>query len=105
MNSDIILSLRVISDITPGITLTPIYDNTAGNVIKLAVNVDNSSIKVNTDNKLYVPCISTSTNKDGFYITDENNNIGLSYNADGLDVAKVSDHFVELMRTALGLTN
>ena len=47
--------------------------------------------------KSYIAKYITDTTTTGFNITDDEGNIGLSYNEDGLDVAKVTDHFLEVV--------
>ncbi len=47
--------------------------------------------------KFYIAKYITDTTTTGFNITDNEGNIGLSYNEDGLDVAKVTDHFLEVV--------
>lgn len=38
--------------------------------------------------------------KDGFHVVDENLNVGMRYDEDGLDAAKVSSHFVEVLKAS-----
>ena len=51
------------------------------------------------------------TNIDGFYVSDENGNIGLKYDTLGFDAAELSDHFKNLIKLidgiglALGITS
>ncbi len=41
--------------------------------------------------------IIPNTEEKGFFVADADNNIGLQYNIDGLDTAKLSNHFKELL--------
>lgn len=43
-----------------------------------------------------------NTEKSGFYITDSDGNIALKYDTNGLDSAKVSDHFLEIVTSEVG---
>lgn len=38
--------------------------------------------------------------EDGFYIIDEDHNVGMKYDEDGLDAAKVSSHLIEVLKAA-----
>ncbi len=38
--------------------------------------------------------------KDGFHVIDEDLNVGTKYDKDGLDAARVSSHFVEILKSA-----
>ena len=40
------------------------------------------------------------TEEDGFFVIDENGNIGMQYDEDGLDVALLSQHFIALLNQA-----
>ena len=47
-----------------------------------------------------------TTNEKGFFVVDSSNYIGLKYDSDGFDVAKLSKHFVELIKASgLGDSN
>lgn len=46
-----------------------------------------------------IPEELATTGQPGFHIIDINNNIGLRYDANGLDAAKVSEHFKSLIST------
>lgn len=39
-------------------------------------------------------------NEDGFHIVDENLNVGMKYNENGLDISKVSSHFIEVLKAS-----
>jgi hypothetical protein len=38
--------------------------------------------------------------EDGFHVIDDNLNVGMKYDEDGLDVAKVTSHFVEVLKAS-----
>ena len=40
------------------------------------------------------------TNENGFFVVDSSNYIGLKYDNDGFDVAKLSKHFIELVKAS-----
>lgn len=39
-------------------------------------------------------------NEDGFHIVDENLNVGMKYNENGLDISKASSHFIEVLKAS-----
>ncbi len=41
-----------------------------------------------------------STTNEGYFVIDEEGNVGLMYNANGLDAAKLSEHFVQILKDA-----
>ena len=45
-----------------------------------------------------VDMLFPQVSEDGWFLVDELLNIAMKYDADGLDVAKASDHFVELLK-------
>lgn len=43
---------------------------------------------------------ASAVEEDGFHVTDEDMNVGMKYDKDGLDAAKVSSHFIEVLKAA-----
>ena len=74
------------------------YDNDGFDVAKLSKHfielVKASGLGGGDSNLL---CI---TNENGFFVVDSSNYIGLKYDNDGFDVAKLSKHFIELVKAS-----
>lgn len=45
-----------------------------------------------------VEALLSTTNENGFFVVDSSNYIGLKYDNDGFDVAKLSKHFMDLIK-------
>ena len=60
-----------------------------------------ASQKLVTEKLAVIEDVLLQTTEDGFHVTDENLNVGMKYtSADGLDVAKLSSHFVDVAKAA-----
>lgn len=45
-----------------------------------------------------IEALLCTTNENGFFVVDSSNYIGLKYDNDGFDVAKLSKHFIDLIK-------
>lgn len=58
----------------------------------LVLKCNNDVSESNQNNNL------ATVNEDGFFVSDDNGNVGMSYTSKGLDASKVTNHFVEILK-------